>query len=170
MWGWEKPEGAEVAGLPAFEGFWGLLVAGVGGEVVLDSPAAEAGAVGLELEAAMAFGSAGAVGGRRLGGEESFEPIGLQGRPTCRLSGFRRRSGCVPAEPYPPLKHLKEWRLGHCGGNRKDEVPNTFLILTAQHTLVLIAPRHSFHFNLSVADAQGQLRGVPGKAAIPEAL
>ena len=26
------------------------------------------------------------------------------GRPTCRLSGSRRRSGCVPAEPYPPLK------------------------------------------------------------------
>ena len=26
--------------------------------------------------------------------------------PTCRLSGFRRRSGCVPAEPYPPLKQL----------------------------------------------------------------
>ena len=22
----------------------------------------------------------------------------------CRLPGFRRRSGCVPAEPYPPLK------------------------------------------------------------------
>jgi hypothetical protein len=24
--------------------------------------------------------------------------------PTDRLSGFNRRSGCVPAEPYPPLK------------------------------------------------------------------
>jgi hypothetical protein len=24
--------------------------------------------------------------------------------PTCRLQAFRRRSGCVPAEPYPPLK------------------------------------------------------------------
>jgi hypothetical protein len=24
--------------------------------------------------------------------------------PTCRLSGSRRRSGCVPAEPYPPLE------------------------------------------------------------------
>ena len=24
--------------------------------------------------------------------------------PACRWSGFRRRSGCVPAEPYPPLK------------------------------------------------------------------
>ena len=28
----------------------------------------------------------------------------LGNRPTCRLSVFRRRSGCVPAEPYPPLK------------------------------------------------------------------
>ena len=25
--------------------------------------------------------------------------------PTCRLQGFSRRSGCIPAEPYPPLKH-----------------------------------------------------------------
>lgn len=24
--------------------------------------------------------------------------------PTCRLSGSRRRSGCIPAEPYPPLE------------------------------------------------------------------
>ena len=24
--------------------------------------------------------------------------------PACRLPGFRRRSGCVPAEPYPPLE------------------------------------------------------------------
>lgn len=24
--------------------------------------------------------------------------------PTCRLQAFRRRSDCVPAEPYPPLK------------------------------------------------------------------
>src|SRR5262249_53759117 len=28
----------------------------------------------------------------------------LQSSPTCRLSGSRRRSGCVPAEPYPPLE------------------------------------------------------------------
>ena len=26
---------------------------------------------------------------------------------TCRWSGFRRRSGCVPAEPYLPLKQPK---------------------------------------------------------------
>ena len=24
--------------------------------------------------------------------------------PACRLPDFSRRSGCVPAEPYPPLK------------------------------------------------------------------
>jgi hypothetical protein len=30
---------------------------------------------------------------------------GRQRGPTCRLPDFRRRSGCVPAEPYPPLKH-----------------------------------------------------------------
>jgi len=28
----------------------------------------------------------------------------LRSRPACRLPGFRRRSGCVPADPYPPLK------------------------------------------------------------------
>ena len=34
------------------------------------------------------------------------EPAGPRQRrsPACRWSGFRRRSGCVPAEPYPPLK------------------------------------------------------------------
>src|ERR1039458_2335808 len=34
------------------------------------------------------------------------EPAGpRRGRsPACRLPDFRRRSGCVPAEPYPPLK------------------------------------------------------------------
>ena len=31
----------------------------------------------------------------------------LQPSPTCRLSGSSRRSGCVPAEPYPPLEHLQ---------------------------------------------------------------
>ena len=32
---------------------------------------------------------------------------GAEASPTCRLSGFRQRSGCVPAEPYPPLKQGK---------------------------------------------------------------
>jgi len=70
------PEGAEVAGLPASDGFWGLFVAGVRGEVVLDGPAADAGAVDLELETAMEFTGAGAVGGGRSGGEEFCEQFG----------------------------------------------------------------------------------------------
>jgi hypothetical protein len=28
----------------------------------------------------------------------------LRRGPARRISAFRRRSGCVPAEPYPPLK------------------------------------------------------------------
>ena len=36
--------------------------------------------------------------GRRAG------PAAGSLRRACRLSGFRRRSSCVPAEPYPPLK------------------------------------------------------------------
>jgi hypothetical protein len=31
------------------------------------------------------------------------------------LAGFRRRSGCVPAEPYPPLKRPNCAALGHNG-------------------------------------------------------
>jgi len=70
------PEGAEVAGLPAFDGFGRGLVAGVGGELVFDGPAADAGAVGLEVEAAVEFAGGGAVGGRGLGGEEFGEQGG----------------------------------------------------------------------------------------------
>ena len=29
--------------------------------------------------------------------------------PTCRMPDFRRRSGCVPAEPYPPLKQRTDY-------------------------------------------------------------
>ena len=47
------PEGAVVAGLPAFDGFGGGFVAGVGGELMCDGPAADAGAVGFEVEAAV---------------------------------------------------------------------------------------------------------------------
>jgi len=47
------PEGSEVAGLPAFDGFgWGF-VAGVGGELVFDGPAADTGAVGFNLISAV---------------------------------------------------------------------------------------------------------------------
>jgi hypothetical protein len=204
------PEGAVVAGLPTFDGFAEGFVAGVGVELVLDGPAADAGAVGFEVEAAMEFAGDGAVGGgwfrsEEFGGQcggvsrpggmmisagdagrpgvglalgagpevigvkfveagmrqsqfgggadgaevssaEAVEDVtdewrrqtfaelkffiaaritegrgiyrmatdagrasraGAEASPTCRLSDFRRRSGCVPAEPYPPLKRGK---------------------------------------------------------------
>lgn len=65
------PERAEVAGLPAADGLAGLFVTGVRGEVVSESPAADAGAVGLESEAAQEFAGDGAVGGARRGGEQA---------------------------------------------------------------------------------------------------
>lgn len=64
------PEGAVVARLPAFDGFGLGFVAGVGGELVCDGPAADAGAVGFEVEAAVEFAGDGAVGARRFGAEE----------------------------------------------------------------------------------------------------
>jgi len=60
------PERAQVAGLPAFDGFWGGFVAGVGSELVLEGPAPDAGAVGFEAEPAMEFAGAGAVRRRRF--------------------------------------------------------------------------------------------------------
>jgi hypothetical protein len=60
------PEGTVVAGLPAFDGFGRGFVAGVGREVVFEGPAADAGAVGLEVQAAVEFAGDGAVGGRWL--------------------------------------------------------------------------------------------------------
>jgi hypothetical protein len=201
------PEGAVVAGLPALDGFGRGFVAGVGSELVFEGPAADAGAVGVEVQAAMQFAGDGAVRARRFGGEElggqrnglggplgmviaagttrrpgvgvaagagaqvvgvefveagtgqtqfaggsasaevasamtveevadersgqTFDqlrffigpklegeggffaleltpagagPVATLRHRVCRLSGFRRRSGCVPAEPYPPLK------------------------------------------------------------------
>jgi len=67
------PERAQIAGLPAFDRFWRGFVAGVGGELVLDGPAADAGAVGFEAEAAVEFAGTCTVGRRRFGGEEFFE-------------------------------------------------------------------------------------------------
>ncbi len=58
------PERAQIAGLPAFDGFGCGFVTGVGSELVLDGPAADAGAVGFEAEAAMEFAGTGTVGGR----------------------------------------------------------------------------------------------------------
>ena len=67
------PEGAQVAGLPAFDGLGRLFVAGIRGELMLLGPAADAGTVGFEVEAAQQFAGAGAVGGGRLGREQRGE-------------------------------------------------------------------------------------------------
>ena len=93
------PEGAEVAGLPAFDGFGRGFVAGVGGEFVLDGPAADAGAVGFEVEAAVEFAGGGAVGGRGLGGEEFGEQGGDFGGPLRLVvaAGAAGGPGCGPA-------------------------------------------------------------------------
>jgi hypothetical protein len=78
------PEGAVVAGLPAFDGFGRGFVAGVGGEFVFDGPAADAGAVGLKVEPAVEFAGdatvrAGRFGGEKFGGEGNgfSRPIGV---------------------------------------------------------------------------------------------
>ena len=57
------------------------------------------------------------VRGRWIFRFETGTGRGMPGPPddgrACRLPDFRRRSGCVPAEPYPPLKqprriHIKK--------------------------------------------------------------
>jgi hypothetical protein len=67
------PEGAQVTGLPAFDGLGRLFVAGVWGQVVFEGPAADAGAIGWEVEAAEQFAGASAVGGGGLGRQEGGE-------------------------------------------------------------------------------------------------
>ena len=57
------PERAQIAGLPAFDGFGCGFVTGVWSELVSDGPAADAGAGGFEVEPAMEFAGAGAIGG-----------------------------------------------------------------------------------------------------------
>jgi hypothetical protein len=64
------PERAVVACLPAFDGFGSGFVAGVGGELMFDGPAPDAGSIGFEVEATVEFAGRGAVGGRGLGGEQ----------------------------------------------------------------------------------------------------
>ena len=64
------PERAEIAGLPAADGFGGFFVAGVRGEMMGDGPAADTGAVGLEVETAQQLAGDGArrSGARRKAG------------------------------------------------------------------------------------------------------
>lgn len=61
------PKRTEVADLPAADRLGGLFVTGVRREVAGDGPAADAGAIGLEGEAAEQFAGDGAVGGARRG-------------------------------------------------------------------------------------------------------
>ena len=75
------PEGAVIAGLPAFDGFGRGFVAGVGVEFVCAGPTADAGAVGVEVEAAVKFAGDGAVGGGWFGGEEFGGQSDGFGRP-----------------------------------------------------------------------------------------
>ena len=60
------PERPEVADLPSADGFIGLFVASIRSEFVSDSPAADGGTVGLEMEATEQFAGDGAVGGGRF--------------------------------------------------------------------------------------------------------
>lgn len=70
---WEKgvrggvvlPKRAEVADLPAADGFCGLFETSIRGEPLSDSPAADRGAVGLKIETAKQLAGDGTVGGRR---------------------------------------------------------------------------------------------------------
>ena len=64
------PERAIVAGLPAFDGFANGFVAGVGGQLMGEGPATDAGAVGFEVEPTMGFAGDSAVGGGWFGGEQ----------------------------------------------------------------------------------------------------
>ena len=60
------------------------------------------------------------------------KPGGAVPSPTCRLSGFRRRSGCVPAEPYPPLKHVKLRAKPQALDNKKPTASLIIPLLIAQ--------------------------------------
>ena len=75
------PERTVVAGLPAFDGLGGPFIAGVRGQVVMESPPANTSAVGLEFEAAVQFAGRGTVRRGRLAGKESGEQSDHFGRP-----------------------------------------------------------------------------------------
>src|ERR1039457_1743135 len=47
--------------------------------------------------------------------------------PTCRLQASSRRSGCVPAKPYPPMEHAKgiSPRLGDKRAKQKSAFDRT---------------------------------------------
>ena len=93
------PERAEVAGLPAADGPGGLFIAGVRGKVAGDGPAADTGAVGLEIEPAQQLTGDGAVGGARRGGQQAGgESDGLR-RPVWMM--IATRSAGLPGVRLP---------------------------------------------------------------------
>jgi hypothetical protein len=61
------PECAQIADLPAFDGFRPGLIARVGSQLVGDGPASDAGTVGLEAEPAMELTGHRTVGGGWVG-------------------------------------------------------------------------------------------------------
>ena len=65
------PERAEVTDLPAANRLGGLLGAGIRGELAGDGPAADAGAVGFEIQAAEQFAGDGAGGRARRGTQQT---------------------------------------------------------------------------------------------------
>ena len=75
------PERTVVAGLPAFDGFGRGFEAGVGGQLVGDGPAADAGPIRFEVAAAVQFAGDARVGTRRLGGEKFGDQGGDFGGP-----------------------------------------------------------------------------------------
>lgn len=82
MWGGViLPEGPQVADLPAFDRFGRGFEASIWGQLVFDGPAADTGAVGFEVEAAVEFAGGGAIGGGRLGGQELGQKGGYWLRP-----------------------------------------------------------------------------------------
>jgi len=83
------PEGAQIAGLPAFDRLGRGFVAGVRGEVVFDGPAAKAGAVGFKIQTAVEFAGTSAVGRGRLGSQKFVN----QGQDLRRPSGMMIAAG-----------------------------------------------------------------------------
>ena len=79
------PELADLLDLPAADRLSGLLVAGIGREVLGERPAADGGAVEFERVAAMDFGSGKAAGRGRGGAEELAQQSADGGRPLLAL-------------------------------------------------------------------------------------
>jgi len=75
------PEGAQVARLPTLHRFGLGFKACIRGQLVLDSPAADAGPVGFEVEAAKQFAACGTVGAGRFRGEKLLEQLDDLGWP-----------------------------------------------------------------------------------------